>query len=244
MNLREHTFIACLLASYQHSNCCLHSVTFTLSVYFRTRDFNDYTDFTTIHSLLCARVYMIFLIVDMMLTQFVYVSSCMFINQHTAGRPSAGAGSSKAATAAAAKEEFDFQSANARFEKMHLSDATAATGADASSSASASAVPSYDLPTDSTASLPVITKKYDKSKSFFDELGSSDSTSTREADRRQQRRVDVDTFGSEAAHFRAHNAHRYGHGHAHPHTGGRGGRGRGGRGRGRGRGGQSQAAQQ
>ena len=151
----------------------------------------------------------------------------------------APAAASASATGAA---DFDFQGSNARFEKVHAP--TSYAGA-ASSSSSApagddSSVPSYDLPSmDSgldTSGFPTVTKKYDKKKSFFDELGSG-SSETRVAsnysNQGQQRRVDVDTFGAEAQGFRSKHG-RQGGGHRQGGQQGQGGgqrRGGGGRGR-------------
>ena len=106
------------------------------------------------------------------------------------------------------KAEFDFESANARFEKVHEPQ-----------------VPSYDLP---AADAPVVAKKYDKSKSFFDEL-TTDKTASREVNRRAG---DQDTFGSDASGFRS--KHSRGRG---PRRDGQGGGGRGGGGAGQKQGG-------
>lgn len=134
----------------------------------------------------------------------------------------AAASSSSAPAAAAGVADFDFQGSNARFEKH--TPASYAHAASASSSSSAvgaddSSVPSYDLPSvDSgldTSGFPTVTKKYDKKKSFFDELGSGSSEQRVAAsyhNQGQQRRVDVDTFGAEAQGFRSKHG-RQGGGH-------------------------------
>lgn len=115
------------------------------------------------------------------------------------------------------KAEFDFQSSNARFDKRVVQQQEDAT------------VPSYDLPSTANepalgpAGFPVVVKKYDKTKSFFDGLTTGDKSSTGAGPHQQERpttnrrQVDQDTFGAEAAQYRSQ------------HGRGRGGR-RGGRG--------------
>jgi hypothetical protein len=124
------------------------------------------------------------------------------------------------------KAAFDFESSNARFEKVVVPVAEA--DASATPLAADSAVPSYDLPSadasgiDPVSGFPIVVSKYNAKKSFFDEL-TSDSRSGPSAqtfDRREMRRTDVDTFGNEAADFRS----------KHNTRGGRGGGQRGGRG--------------
>lgn len=101
-----------------------------------------------------------------------------------------------APAAAPVDGSFDFQNSNARFEKLD----------DAAAAAASAAVPSYDLPAADAgldvSGFPVVTKKYDKSKSFFDEL-TTDKGTRSAASGRDMRRVDVDTFGSEAQNFRS-----------------------------------------
>ena len=114
------------------------------------------------------------------------------------------------------KGEFDFSASNEKFSKLAVPKPAAA------SSSSDELVPSYDLPSagDLDANgFPVVKKAYNKSLSFFDALSTDKSTSDRRVD---SRRVDVDTFGSDAANFRP----RHGRG---GHRGRGGYRGRGGR---------------
>jgi hypothetical protein len=127
------------------------------------------------------------------------------------------------------KQEFDFASSNARFEKAT---ANSYAGAAASSSSAApstdSSVPSYELPAaDSgldTSGFPVVTVKYDKKKSFFDELSQDGNRQPIGAGRMDVRRHDMDTFGEAAQHFRSKHG-RGGRGHGHGHSQGQGGQG-------------------
>lgn len=100
-------------------------------------------------------------------------------------------------------------------------------------------MPSFHLPAAEDAAdvgadgadAPVIAKKYDKSKSFFDDLSTDENDAHSRQKMYQQRRVDAETFGDVAKHYRS----------MHSRGGFRGGfnRGRGGY-RGRGRGGAHQ----
>jgi len=99
---------------------------------------------------------------------------------------------------------------------------------------SSSSVPSYELPSADggldTSGFPVVQKKYDPKKSFFDELTTSDrGSASAPGAGREMRRIDTDTFGADAQGFRARH--------------GRNGGGNGGQRRARGRGNQQQQQQ-
>lgn len=110
-----------------------------------------------------------------------------------------------------------------------------ATAAVSAPVTAADSTPSYDLPSaDSgldTSGFPLVTKKYDKQKSFFDELSAGDRSSSSNVGR-EQRRVDVDTFGSEAQSFRSQHSlvrNQHSRGGRQGQSGQRAGAGRGGR---------------
>lgn len=123
------------------------------------------------------------------------------------------------------------QSSNARFAKVTVADSKQDESASSSSS-----VPSYELPSADggldTSGFPVVQKKYDPKKSFFDEL-TTDRGAAAPGAGREMRRIDTDTFGADAQGFRAR----------HGRNGGGGG-GQGGQRRARGRGNQAAGGQQ
>ena len=124
------------------------------------------------------------------------------------------------------------QGSNARFAKVTAADSKQADDS------SSSSVPSYELPSADggldTSGFPVVQKKYDPKKSFFDELTTSDrGSASAPGAGREMRRIDTDTFGADAQGFRAR----------HGRNGGGGG-GQGGQRRARGRGNQAAGGQQ